>query len=266
MSEYPAFVPASTRKVCARSGRQLHVERPVLTGTDLCGPCHALFRRLLVDIIGVWPTLLESVMRRPARVYSDMPGGGGEPKDASSYWNPASTLVISDIADWYGFVGRTIHTQRPTPADHVRQLNTPMGPHGQASTWNNKQHSERTVSSWAINGTEDIRLGLAAIVRWHHRWLTHYPDLGAGLLDDLLRFQWGITRALESIPVQRFTLTGAYCQHVMEETPLGPRLCEGQMVGILRQDHDDKRSQIMCSNHPDHEIPVTEWLALANHT
>lgn len=264
MSEYPAFTMAATRRVCARTGRK-HVERAVLTGTDLCGPCHGLFRRVLVEIIEVWPALLESVMRRPARVYSDMPGGGGEQKDASSYWNPAATMVIADLTDWYGYLARTIRKSRPTPADRVRDVAPIIGPPTQAVAWSSKQVIERTVSSWALDGTEDVRLGLAAIVRWHHRWLTHYPGVGEVFLDDALRFQWAIARALETIPVQRYTITGAYCQHVMEETPLGPRLCEGQMVGTLRQDHDDKPSEILCSNHPDHEIPQRDWILYAPH-
>ncbi|TFC30096.1 hypothetical protein E3O55_08400 [Cryobacterium sp. MDB1-18-2] len=215
---------------------------------------------MLSDLINVWPELLESVMRRPARVYTDMPGGGGGDKDASSFWNPAATMVIADVTDWYGLVGRTIAKERPTPADLVAPVAPFIGPLTLAKSTAREQMQSRTVFTWAIDGSEDVRLGLAAVVRWHHRWLSHYPGMGVSLLEDALRFEWAISRAMQTMPVQRYMMPGALCQVVMEETELGVRLCEGQMVGIKRRPDDDDPSELLCSNHPEHAIPRRDWI------
>lgn len=259
MSEYPAGVQATTRKLCARSKK--HGLRPVLAGTDLCGPCHALFPRVLADLINVWPDLQESVMRRPARVYTDMPSGGGELKDASSYWNPAATMVIADVTEWYSYVGRHIGEHRPAPADLVIPAAPFIGPLNRHATVKAREMVSRSVFTWSLDGTEEVRLGLAALVKWHHRWLTHYPTIGAALLEDALRFQWAIQQALQVVPMLRITLPGSYCQVIMEETALGQRLCEGQLVGVIRH-QEDGPTAIMCSNHPEHAIPVSDWILL----
>jgi len=268
VSDYPAGTRAATRTTCARSGRH-HVERAVLAGTELCGPCHALFPRVLQDLVNTWPTLLASVMKRPARVYRDMPGGGGD-KDASSYWNPAATMVIADITDWYGFMGRLVQRDRPAPAAvQLRQMPRFIGPlrHGEV-----RADTERTVFSWAINGTEDTRLGLAAVIKWHHRWLSHHPTLGAELLDDAVRWQWAMDQALESTPVRRIRLPGHFCQVIVEETPIGLRLCEGQLVGVIQRPAGEtpsgpggeKPSSLLCSNCPGHAVPAMDWILLGH--
>ena len=260
MTEYPAFINPTTRKWCARSGRY-HVQRQVLAGTDLCGPCHALFKRVLQDLVDSWPLLLESEIRRPARVYSDEPRAPSvTPKDASSRWNPAATLTIADITDWYGFLARTIMKERPAPASSTPRVI--VGPLTKAATDHAERMTVRTVSAWAITGNEEIRLGLAAIRHWHARWLSHHPAIGAHVLDEALKYQWAVNKALETLPVRRFHLAGFLCKHVMEETPLGIRYCEGQLVGVLRHEADEKPSAIMCSTHPDHAIPPEQWIFL----
>lgn len=265
MNDYPAWVQPTTRTWCARSGTgpRKHMPRKVLPNTDLCGPCHALFKRVIQDLVDGWPLLLDSEMKRPARVYSDMPRSPSvAPADPSSKWNPAATLVIADVKDWYSFLGRTVKQERPTPADQVAPAVPFIGPLTQAASAKRDNVASRTVFTWAMDGSEDIRLGLAAVVRWHHRWLSHHPAIGADVLDDALKYQWAMNRALEQLPVLRIQLAGRYCQQVMEDTPYGPRLCEGQLVGVIHHQADDRPSAIMCTNYPDHAIPADEWILI----
>lgn len=257
MSEYPAWTRPTVRTTCARSGRGQHPVRPVLTNTDLCGPCHGQFPRILQNIINAWPDVQDSVMRRPAREYTGMPGGSGGTKDASTYWNPAATMVLADVTDWYGFLARTIASERPAP--HARPFIGPI-----TADQHRRAETGRAVFTWSLDGTEEPRLGLAAIIRWHHRWLTHHPALGAALLDDAHRFQWAIGKALDPAAEQvtRITLDGHLCQIAVEQTTYGDRLCEGQLVGIIRPADHDKPSAIMCTINPGHAIPADQWQRL----
>jgi hypothetical protein len=236
MNEYPAWVQPATRKYCARSGRHGHPERPVLPGTDLCGPCHASFPRMLRNIVEDWSALLGSVARRPGRVYSDAPAGGGEHSDAGTYWNPAATIAINDVVDWHTFVLGTIRRER----------------------------SDVPLHGLGFIDDTDVRAGLAVAARWHTRWLTHYPGLGPSLVDDARRLSNQVRMAMESVVVQRVYLDGHHCSEVVRETEYGPIVCAGQLVAVLQPDGSDRPSKILCTTNPRHTIPVEEWIHLAH--
>lgn len=246
--------------MCARSGKA-HPLRPVLTSTDLCTQCHTLFTRTLEVILDRWTALEESVLRRPARTYSDMPSGSGEQKDASVYWNPAASMVLDDLTGWVSFLARTISNERPAPIAPAEQhlIHGPLLP--------NQTRPSTPVypkATWALHGTIDPRLALATIIRWHHSWLTHHPSIGAALLNDAIRYEWATAKALNPAAelVTRITLNGHHCQIIVEETEYGDRICEGQLVGVIRPNHHGEPSAIMCTINPGHATPAGTWAEL----
>lgn len=234
MTAYPSWVIFPRNPLCVNAGRRNHPDRPAVVGTELCGPCHRQFGEVVKHIRDVWRDLTDSVMRAPARVYDQPTSRSGDTPDVSSYWNPAATLVIQDISEWAAFLHRTIISER-------RDLD-----------W----------SDWRYVDREDTLVTLSLIAKWHHRWLSHHPSLGAGLLADAQRFSWAIEKALNTVPMQRVTLTGHLCREVIAETSYGVIVCEGQLVGVLRATDDRNPSTIVCSNHPDHRIPMEEWAHL----
>jgi hypothetical protein len=233
MSVYPGWVAPTTTVYCVReSVPRKHPRRPVVAGTDLCGPCHVAFVQNLTQIVDMWGNLQSAILRSTSG--GDLSGvraGGGHTDTTTSLWNPAATMVLRDITDWAGFLHRTIITER----------------------------GDLDWSRWEYTETEDPRTTLATIVKWHCRWLSHHPALGASVAADAALYVFSIHRALQTTPVTRITLTGHHCQEVMRDTEFGPILCEGQLVGVLREAIDERPSAIMCANNPAHEIPASEW-------
>jgi hypothetical protein len=236
MSVYPSYVnPTPTRWCVRESEKRKHPPRPTVPGTDLCGPCHQGFVRNLMTIVEMWGSLQAAILRSTSGGdASGVRASSGPTDTTSSLWNPAATLVRRDITDWAGFLHRTIAAER----------------------------GDLDWSSWEYAEDEDPRTTLATVIRWHARWLSHHPALGFDVVDDAARFVFGVHRALQSTPVTRITLAGHRCQEVMRETSYGPILCEGQLVGVLREAADDRPSEILCSNNPTHRIPASEWVLL----
>lgn len=216
----------------------------MIPGTDLCGPCHGRFPRVLADIVDAWPTLRDSVVKKPTQQYKERVQTSGV-ADASSMWNPAVTLVMVDVEDWTAFLARTIIYEHPLPAakEHARH------------------HAGRhEPSPFAIDPDGSTPLTLAVIARWHYRWLSHHPSLGASLLSDAEMYRDAASRALQMDAVKPARIKDAYCQREVSDTPFGPILCMGQLVAIMSE--DGSPSKIICTNHPDHEVARSEWIHL----
>lgn len=234
MSNYPAWVIYPTSDVCVRSGSGHKDERPALPNTDLCGPCHGRFPRILGDLVSYWRPLHDAIIRRPVRDYTkDRVTGGGD-TDVAAQWNPAAQAVIAELTDWTQYLGRTINRECPT-------------------TW-------FTANKEADTGRIDI--ALAALARWHSRWLTHYPTLGPAWLADALTLRERAMKAVDSrAPTfKRVLIRGWMCSDEVEETEFGPIICGGQLVGLLRTD-GEKPSTIVCSVNPNHtRLERKDWL------
>lgn len=234
MSTYPQWTKPTLSTNCVRRGINNHPDRPTVPGTDLCGPCHTTFTRTLADILEWWPALQRAVMKRPDNDNVGMPSGsGGTKPDLGSYWNPAATLVIADITDWAGFLHRTIIRER----------------------------GDLNWTGWAYEDGEDPRITLATIVKWHARWLTHHPALGAALAADAQRLHYGMQKALDSKPMQRRTLEGHTCRKVVSADDNWTQYCEGQLYSVLDPD-GGRESRVLCGNHPDHIVLPHEWIHL----
>jgi hypothetical protein len=247
--DYPAFVAPTTAKYCRRSGKRGHTQiRPVVPATDLCRECHAEFARNLTHLVTYWADLRESVMRAPARVYDQTPisGGGGDDtrRDVSSYWNPAATLVLRDVTDWAGYLARIVGQQQPTDGFQFPTVRADV------------------LAGWADPTIAETPYALAALERTSARWLSSYPTVGPSLLEDSRRYLWATQRALQTVPVRRIDARDRYCGHVITETDHGDVICYGTLVGVIRDPQGDRPSEILCSNHPDHAIPASEWIYL----
>jgi hypothetical protein len=240
LNDYPAWTLPSTRTECAIKHAEI---RPVIQGTDLCGPCHGRFPRILNDIVDGWSTLAGAVVKRPTQQYKERVQTSGV-SDGASLWNPAATLVMVDIADWVGFLARTIIREHPLPParEHSR--------HG----------GRGEPSPFALDPDASTPLTLAVIARWHYRWLSHYPGLGESVFRDALLYRDAGVRALNVDAVKPARIKDAYCQREVENSNWGPILCMGQLVAIMTD--EGTPAKIICTNHPDHEVPRSEWIHL----
>lgn len=238
MSEYPAWVTATTLEVCARTGLAAghRQERPTLPGTDLCGPCHARFPRILGDLVHYWQPLHDAVIRKPARDPMQDRVAGGTPNDVGSMWNPAAQATINLIADWTGFVIRTLANEHPGGSP--------------------------------VQETTRTDIAIAAIARWEARWLTHHPDLGASLLDDAIDMRGKAMRAVDTAApaFKRVILRGHHCADTVADTEWGPVECGGQLIGLIRPQENtawqgQKPSVIVCGTDPTHtRLELKDWI------
>lgn len=256
MTAYPSFVPPATAKWCARSGlKHGHaITLPAAPGTLLCSRCHNRFATLLAGLVHSWPILQQSVMRASSRVYRERVGGGdgGASSDAGTFWNPAATQVLRDITEWTGSLVRAVHHDR---ADIDRWVWPEPFLRSTDPTSSGRYTRPQLPAA-------DTLAALAWLQRWHSHWLSYHPADGADWLDDIQRLSFGTNRALESRPVQRITLPNARCQRTLEETDLGPILCEGQLVAVVPPPGDDTDTQVLCALNPSHLVHSSEWIRL----
>jgi hypothetical protein len=236
MSDYPSFIIPNHLKFCARSGRRGgHVDaRPVVPGTDLCRPCHERFAGILGDIIELWRTLGESIVRRPGTNYMrdrvDSSGGG----DAGNLWNPSAARALVEVTDWTSYLVRTIYREHPGTPSLEKDARTDIA--------------------------------LATIARWYSHWFTSYPTIGPAVLEDAITYRQAVMQAVDAPAYKRVEIRGHYCQEVLEETDFGPVVCLGQLVGILRPGDTTKPSTIVCSLNPGHpRLDRKDWILAHAH-
>lgn len=248
MHAYPAHITPNDTTYCVANGcstaasAQLegwalavgNVARFAVKGSDLClwheGQLARVLRELAVDL----RTVRSAVLR----------GGGGDDSakgrsssvsDVSAMWNPAASAVAFDLDDWTGFLVRTVLNERPVAEGQS---------HGAIAD-------------------ADAPVALAALSQFHASWLARYPDLGPSILSDALAHRRAVVKATGSMSVQRVT-TPLRCQEVIRETDAGPVLCEGVMVGVLRNRDDSRPSTILCSINPNHkQLSRAEWMEAA---
>lgn len=209
--------------------------RPAVQGSDLCSWHERQFSRVVGDLGRALPDVRRAVLK------SKQPGRGGRVQsstvsDVGALWNPAASRLATDLVDWAGFLVRTVLKERPTSPQHPT--------HG-------------------VDERLDAAAALSAIARWHSSWLARYPDLGPSLLAEALEYRRRVENALNTDGVTRIQLD-ARCQHVVDETPYGPVLCEAQLVGVLRRPGEREPSRIVCTAHPDHpQVHRSQWMRLA---
>ena len=235
--EYPTWVVFENPRLCVRSGHGHREDREALPGTDLCGPCHGRFPRILGDLVRYWQPLHDAEIRRPTRDYSrDRVAGGGK-ADVAAQWNPAAKAVITELTDWVQYLCRTIARESPTAC---------------------------TAFEPAYAGRIDV--AVAALARWHARWLTHYPTLGPSWLADALVLREKAMRAVDpqAPTFKRVRIRGRTCTDEIEETEWGPVICGGELVGLLRTD-GERPSVIVCSVNPNHtRLERKDWIHAAS--
>lgn len=233
MNLYPSWVTSNNLTVCARTGTfgGHREERPVVPGTDLCGPCHGRFPRILGDLVRYWRPLHDAIVRKPTQDYArDRVQSSDRPQPGAGY-NPAADTTIAAIADWTRYITRTLERESPGP--------TPVD-----------------------EGTP-VDVALAAIATWHARWLTHYPLLGPAWLDDVIRMRGQAMQAVDpgAPAFKRVMLRGRYCADVVDETQWGDIVCGGQLVGLLRPGDEARPSAIICSTDPTHtRLELKDWI------
>lgn len=231
--QYPEWVETSTPDLCARSGIPTghREERRPLPDTDLCGPCHGRFPRILGDLVRYWQPLHDAIIRKPPADYTRDRVDGTSPHDIGSTWNPAAQTAINLIADWTGFVIRTLANEHPGGSPVAEATRTDIA--------------------------------LAAIARWESRWLTHYPTLGASLLDDAIDLRAKAMRAVDPVTpaFKRVLIRGRHCTDTIQDTEWGPIECGGQLIGLLRTLDDQKPSVIVCGTDPTHtRLELKDWI------
>lgn len=240
MSVYPDFVVPTQAEFCVRTGaRWGHREiRATVPGTDLCGPCHGRFPRILGDLVRYWRPLHDAVARRPNRDYKQDRVDTSGVKDASASWNPAATTVIVDLEEWTRYVTRTILGECPAPSSRIV----------------NQDKDGTTWADYAHKISEDLPVDqqLATIAQWYSRWLTHYPTLGPSWLDDVITLRQKAMQAVDpgAPTFKRILIRGQVCANEVEETEWGPIICGAPLVGLLRTGDGLKPSEIVCSVNP----------------
>jgi hypothetical protein len=212
--------------------------------TDLCNWHHTQFPRVLTDLVEHW-SLLEKALYRPSTGQANTAVQTSGVSDISQSWNPHVTEVMADVADWTGFLVRTVLRERPVPMPSIIE-----GAAGRTYIEHSHGLSQRTP----------VKLQLAALARHHARWLSGYPTLGPALLMDALSYRYQVLQALGADPVRRVGIKGAVCGHVVDQ--LGDRdlTCPAPMVAILTP--DDRPSLMVCSIHPKthRQYTATEFM------
>lgn len=243
LATYPDWVIPNHLEVCARSGSRpgWHAEeRPVKPGTDLCGPCHARFPRILGDLSGYWPDLTAAVVKLPARNYSKDRVKGGSSADVGALWNPAAQVTATELEEWTRYLMRTVLRER------------------------------RFYDNEPLGFTDDripTRLALAQLALHHARWLTHYPTIGPSLVDDAIRLRSRAMAALDQPAQRRVNMTGMYCQQIIAETDYTTEICGAQMAGIIPIGDDSDQTGIpaviVCGANPTHptsRLERKDWI------
>lgn len=243
MNNYPSYIKPSTNTHCQAPGCTMtnnvttalaeSVPRPAAPGTDLCNIHHARFPRVLLDLVSSWTDLEAALYRKPASGPTNDRVQTSTIADLSQSWNPYVTEVMAQIADWTGFLVRTIVRERPRPDD------------AQAEDPDARRLS---IHSRGADASANPRLFLAMIAKHEALWLSSYPNLGSFLLQDAIDFRTEILGALNSSPVRRVGLKNSVCGEVVVDNEYGAFECRAPMVGILRD--DGRPSTIVCSVHP----------------
>jgi hypothetical protein len=255
MNDYPARINPPTTTHCTapncrttpNGGTPALAEaepRPVVEGTELCVVHHERFRMTLVRLVNLYP-LLEQALTRKSQ--SD---GAGKVQtsgitDLSQLWNPQASEALYELKAWIGFLLRTILTEHPAP-----------------ETWIHEDENGRSFTYFqrGLTGDERPRLALAAIARHEARWLSSYPTLGAGLLQDALGHCSAAFRAIDAPMVRRVGITGYHCTHELEDSDVGPISCMGDIVAILHSE-EHRPTIITCSSNPAHlRITKDQWM------
>ena len=243
MHAYPAWVHPNGTILCTAPGCHINtdpeydhvvVPRHAIVGSDLCTWHENQLARLLTDLATVLRDVRNAVLK-PAPALAVDGGRSSTVSDVSTRWNPAASAIAYEIDDWAGFLVRTVVRER-------------MLPDGQ---------------SHGLTVGTDASVALMALGRWHASWLARYPTLGPDILRSALEHRRATVRALNTTPVHRVTLQ-ARCGYVIADTDLGPVLCEGRMVGILRAPSDRTPSAVVCSTNPHHpQLERARWMEAA---
>ncbi len=259
MNPYPAFATPTGATQCVAPGcRRANSDdepRPAVRRADLCTVHVQRFQDLLGELRADIPRLERALVRRPTMsatlANADEEGlnpssiRSGGVRGIDDAWNPAAAAALYWIRDWTGFLVRVI---RRWNVDHTPIPYQPP-----------EQHRPMFLSR-----DGDVRLSLDIIRRHHYRWLAQYPTLGAGLLTEAIDLRSRAIAAVDAPTVRRIGLHDHYCQHVEQDTTLGPVVCLGQLVAILRdQEADHRPSTILCQINPEHRIQIDEWMAYA---
>lgn len=234
MSSYPSWVVLNLLTVCARSGTPAghREERPVVPGTDLCGPCHGRFPRVVGDLVHYWNPLHDAIVRKPTQDYARDRVSTSERPQLGAGYNPAADATIKQITDWTWYVVRIL--QRENLTENI-----------------------------VVTDEQRVDVVLAAIATWYSRWLTHYPTLGPAWLDDVISLR---THAMQAVDpgapaFKRVMLRGRYCTDITAETEWGDMVCGGQLVGLLRPGNEARPSVIICSADPTHtRLELRDWI------
>ena len=283
MINYPAWVTPTTSTFCTATGcRKPHpketsalaeadeatpVPRRAVRGTGLCEWHHRQFGRVLGDLVGLWTDLEAARVRRSAPRTNDRVSSSAV-SDAGVLWNPHVARVLYELADWTGFLVRTILREEPLPAPVVREW-------PRTRVWQDaigERHSESYLQVQTLDHTHGLtlddppRVALAGIASWHARWLSEYPALGAALLQDALNHRRVALAALDTPPVRRLLVRGYSCQEPVEVLDFGGTLiCDAPLFAIIRDETDRTPTAILCSANPAHpQLPKDRWMEYAH--
>lgn len=209
--------------------------RLVVPGSDLCTWHEQQLSALLSELSVALGIVRDAVLVTP----SGATDGGGRVdtstvRDVGALWNPAAARVVDEIEDFAGYLVRRVLAEYQLTAGERHTL-TP---------------------------TTDARVALAAVARHYGVWFARYPTIGPDVLRLTRAHLSASTRALGMDPVRRVHLT-ARCSTTITDTELGPQLCEGPLVGVIRPNDTSSPSVILCTVNPAHEqIPRSQWLEL----
>jgi hypothetical protein len=230
--QYPAWVIPADADVCAATGaRHGHQDaRPAQKGSDLCIACHRRFPKLLLDLSSYPAVLTDAITARRGTRY-DNPRVQSSPADTAPTYNGLADVARTDLADWAGYLVRTIRSEGPH-RDMLRQNMLP----GES---------------------------LLAMSRWHAGWLSHYPGLGPSWLADadrLLR-QCGGALDAHAPRFRRVIIREGVCMQEVEDTDLGPIICGAPLVGLIPPGGGKRPAEIVCTADPTHQrIPIEDWI------
>ncbi|MFP7833117.1 hypothetical protein [Marisediminicola sp. LYQ134] len=187
---------------------------------------------VLGDLVTLMSELEQKAYIKGSAGDSNSPVQTSGHSDVGSLWNPAASAALADIADWAGYLARTLVTQHP----------------------------DRVV----IAPDSDPRVVLATVARWYGRWFSGYPGLGGDLLAAAQDHRHEALRALQVSPVRRVGIRNAFCREHLEDTEYGATYCMGQLVATLRPEEDARPSQILCTLNPSHvQLPRDRWIEYA---
>lgn len=273
-TDYPARITPTTNTLCQAFGcRQkpnaleaaegvLMTARPVVEGTDLCRWHHNLFPVVLAQLAGLQRDLVHAVVKKSNPSENERVKTSGI-SDVHSLWNPAAAIAQNELRDWVTYLVNTVLTERPLPVpterkyfNNVIELDAAGQQHIVV-----KEVIETTAHTHGMTGSEDTAVLLQAIARWHSLWLSSYPGIGPGLLEEAIDLRKTINDAIDQPGVRRVGIKGQHCHDVISIDPiLGPLQCMGQLVGIIPVD-EERPSKILCQTNPGHtQISRSEWM------